>query len=152
MKEIKQNPRILIVTPEITYLPKGMGNIANYLTAKALRRHIPLPAGEIKSLTGLAVAKAVAYYDSQKATCSLRRWAYSQGWRLLLAEVRNELRSLRRLENSQKPHHSLARPTNIARKTPLNPRKHLTNLANLAILEVAKVANHRKYQASGSSR
>ncbi len=35
MQELKQNPRILIVTPEITYLPKGMGNIANYLTAKA---------------------------------------------------------------------------------------------------------------------
>ena len=25
----------MIVTPEVTYLPKGMGNIANYLTAKA---------------------------------------------------------------------------------------------------------------------
>ena len=29
------NPRILIVTPEVTYLPDGMGNIANNLTAKA---------------------------------------------------------------------------------------------------------------------
>jgi len=28
-------PRILIVTPEITYLPQGMGNMANHLTAKA---------------------------------------------------------------------------------------------------------------------
>ncbi len=28
-------PRILIVTPEITYLPHGMGNMANYLVAKA---------------------------------------------------------------------------------------------------------------------
>ena len=28
-------PRILIVTPEITYLPPGMGNMANKLTAKA---------------------------------------------------------------------------------------------------------------------
>ena len=28
-------PRILIVTPEITYLPPGMGNMANNLTAKA---------------------------------------------------------------------------------------------------------------------
>ncbi len=27
-------PRILVVTPEITYLPQGMGNMANYLTAK----------------------------------------------------------------------------------------------------------------------
>ena len=30
-----KNPRILIVTPEITYLPRGMGNMANRLTAKA---------------------------------------------------------------------------------------------------------------------
>lgn len=29
------NPRVLIVTPEVTYLPLGMGNIANYLSAKA---------------------------------------------------------------------------------------------------------------------
>ncbi|MCF8036466.1 MAG: glycogen/starch synthase [Desulfobacteraceae bacterium] len=31
----KRNPRVLIVTPEVTYLPQGMGNIANYLSAKA---------------------------------------------------------------------------------------------------------------------
>ncbi len=30
-----KNPRILIVTPEITYLPSGMGNMANKMTAKA---------------------------------------------------------------------------------------------------------------------
>ncbi len=30
-----RNPRVLIVTPEVTYLPKGMGNMANMLTAKA---------------------------------------------------------------------------------------------------------------------
>jgi len=29
------NPRILIVTPEVTYLPNRMGSFANYLTAKA---------------------------------------------------------------------------------------------------------------------
>ncbi len=29
------NPRILVVTPEITYLPQGMGNLANIMTAKA---------------------------------------------------------------------------------------------------------------------
>ena len=29
------NPRILVVTPEITYLPAGMGNMANRMTAKA---------------------------------------------------------------------------------------------------------------------
>lgn len=31
----KANPRILIVTPEITYLPHGMGNMADRMTAKA---------------------------------------------------------------------------------------------------------------------
>ena len=30
-----RNPRILVVTPEITYLPQGMGNMGNHLTAKA---------------------------------------------------------------------------------------------------------------------
>ncbi len=30
----KAKPRILVVTPEITYLPNGMGNMANFLTAK----------------------------------------------------------------------------------------------------------------------
>ncbi len=29
------NPRILIVTPEVTYLPEGMGNLANGFSAKA---------------------------------------------------------------------------------------------------------------------
>ena len=31
----KKNPRILIVTPETTYLPEGMGNLANTMAAKA---------------------------------------------------------------------------------------------------------------------
>jgi len=31
----RKNPRILIVTPEITYLPTGMGNMANRMSAKA---------------------------------------------------------------------------------------------------------------------
>jgi starch synthase/alpha-amylase len=35
MIEIPQNPRILVVTPEVTYLPNGMGNMANWLSAKA---------------------------------------------------------------------------------------------------------------------
>ena len=35
MSHTTDNPTVLIVTPEITYLPKGMGNLANYLTAKA---------------------------------------------------------------------------------------------------------------------
>jgi hypothetical protein len=29
------NPRILIVTPEVTYLPQGMGNLSDYLSVKA---------------------------------------------------------------------------------------------------------------------
>lgn len=35
MAHPQSNPRILVVTPEVTYLPDGMGNMANYLTAKA---------------------------------------------------------------------------------------------------------------------
>ncbi|MBF0120381.1 MAG: glycogen/starch synthase [Desulfobacterales bacterium] len=35
MTKIPKNPRILIVTPEATYLPDRMGGLANYLTAKA---------------------------------------------------------------------------------------------------------------------
>ena len=35
MKKSSKNPRILIVTPEITYLPDGMGNMYNKLRAKA---------------------------------------------------------------------------------------------------------------------
>ncbi len=35
MAHTKKNPCILVVTPEITYLPNGMGNMANALTAKA---------------------------------------------------------------------------------------------------------------------
>ncbi len=31
----ERNPRILVVTPEITYLPQGMGNMANSMRAKA---------------------------------------------------------------------------------------------------------------------
>lgn len=35
MGQKNKQPRILLVTPEITYLPKGMGNLANKLMAKA---------------------------------------------------------------------------------------------------------------------
>ncbi len=31
----RKNPRILVVTPEVTYLPDDMGNVANYMSAKA---------------------------------------------------------------------------------------------------------------------
>jgi starch synthase/alpha-amylase len=35
MTTTQKNPRILIVTPETTYLPEGMGNLANSMVAKA---------------------------------------------------------------------------------------------------------------------
>jgi starch synthase/alpha-amylase len=35
MPRRRKNPRVLIVTPEVTYLPDRMGNLANFLTAKA---------------------------------------------------------------------------------------------------------------------
>ena len=35
MPSAKPNPRVLIVTPEVTYLPDRMGNFSQYLTAKA---------------------------------------------------------------------------------------------------------------------
>ncbi len=35
MRHPKRNPRILIVTPEVTYLPDRMKSMANYFTAKA---------------------------------------------------------------------------------------------------------------------
>lgn len=34
-QKVLKNPRILVVTPEVTYLPNRMGNLANFLTAKA---------------------------------------------------------------------------------------------------------------------
>jgi starch synthase/alpha-amylase len=35
MASAKKNPRVLVVTPEVTYLPDRMGNFSRYLTAKA---------------------------------------------------------------------------------------------------------------------
>ena len=35
MQKKRKSPRILVVTPEITYLPEGMGNMINSLHAKA---------------------------------------------------------------------------------------------------------------------
>jgi starch synthase/alpha-amylase len=31
----EKNPTVLVVTPEVTYLPQGMGNVSNHLVAKA---------------------------------------------------------------------------------------------------------------------
>ena len=35
MQMTMNNPTVLVVTPEVTYLPEGMGNMSNHLTAKA---------------------------------------------------------------------------------------------------------------------
>ncbi|MGD8261752.1 MAG: glycogen/starch synthase [Desulfobacterales bacterium] len=35
MKEVPCNPRVLVVTPEVTYLPHRMGGLASFYTAKA---------------------------------------------------------------------------------------------------------------------
>ena len=35
MAELPCNPRVLIVTPEVTYLPHRMGGLASFYTAKA---------------------------------------------------------------------------------------------------------------------
>ena len=35
METPRRNPRVLVVTPEITYLPDRMGNLASFFTAKA---------------------------------------------------------------------------------------------------------------------
>ena len=71
-------------------------DVVAQLAGKAVRRHLPLDRDELLSLAGLAAAKANAYYDQARATCSFRQWIYSQGWRLLLSEVRDELRRRRR--------------------------------------------------------
>jgi len=35
MESPRRNPRVLVVTPEVTYLPDRMGNLASFFTAKA---------------------------------------------------------------------------------------------------------------------
>ncbi len=35
MVEVSSNPRVLVVTPEVTYLPDRMGGLASFFTAKA---------------------------------------------------------------------------------------------------------------------
>jgi starch synthase/alpha-amylase len=35
MNTVSCNPRVLVVTPEVTYLPDRMGGLASYFTAKA---------------------------------------------------------------------------------------------------------------------
>ena len=35
MVDVPCNPRVLVVTPEVTYLPDRMGGLASFFTAKA---------------------------------------------------------------------------------------------------------------------
>jgi len=70
--------------------------VINTLAARARRRHLPTPPSELPGLAGLAVARAAAYYDPTRATCSLREWLFSQGWRLLLSAVRDARRQAQR--------------------------------------------------------
>ncbi len=58
-KKPNATPRILIVTPEITYLPSGMGNMANRLTAKA-GGLADVSASLVSSLFGLGADVHVA--------------------------------------------------------------------------------------------
>jgi RNA polymerase sigma factor (sigma-70 family) len=71
--------------------------VLSTLVARAVRAHVPLPREELQSLSGVALARARDRYDPDRATCSLREWLYSQGWRFLLSEVRNELRRRRQI-------------------------------------------------------
>ncbi len=62
MTEKIKNPRILIVTPEVTYLPNRMGSLANYLTAKA-GGLADVSAGLISALFGQGADVHVALPD-----------------------------------------------------------------------------------------
>ena len=59
------NPRILIVTPEVTYLPPGMGNLSNYFSVKA-GGVADVSASLIKALFKLGVDVHVALPDYRR--------------------------------------------------------------------------------------
>jgi len=59
------NPRVLIVTPEVTYLPSGMGNLSNYLSVKA-GGVADVSAGLIRSLFEQGADVHVAIPDYRK--------------------------------------------------------------------------------------
>jgi hypothetical protein len=65
-------------------------HLARHLARRALRRRGPLPASEVHSLAGLAVAEALARYDPDQATCGRGLWADHCGWLILQTLVRNE--------------------------------------------------------------
>lgn len=70
--------------------------IVNYLVRDAGRRRGSLSMDELRSLAGLATAKARANYRPDRARCCLRRWVYRWGRQLLMAEIRDELARRRR--------------------------------------------------------
>ena len=70
--------------------------VVNYLTRDASARRGGLAMDELRGLACLAAPKARANYRPDKAKCSLRRWVYRWGKRLLSAEIRNELARRRR--------------------------------------------------------
>jgi DNA-directed RNA polymerase specialized sigma24 family protein len=67
-------------------------HIARFLARKALHTRPPLPASEVYSLAGLAVAMAIAKYRAHEATATLAAWTCGCGWFLLLNLLRTELR------------------------------------------------------------
>ena len=44
--------------------------VVRCLSARAARHGVPLPKAELDSMAGLAAARARAYYDPARATCS----------------------------------------------------------------------------------
>ena len=77
MHATENNPRILVVTPEVTYLPDSMGNIANYLKAKAGGLKIGFVIGKesphkgkaeeaVKALEGKGIPAKLLDFDGGK--------------------------------------------------------------------------------------
>ena len=107
--------------------------VMNFLTKKARLRHLPAAPDELPGLAGLAVARAAAYYDPDKATCTLREWLFSQGWRLLLTAVRDAARktkqSVRMAAFSDlSMQRELANPSSTPGPDPRSPVDILTEL------------------------
>ena len=69
MMSLYQNPRVLIVTPEVAYLPHGVDNAADYLSAKASRL-ADVSAAIIKTLyeQGADVHVAITVFFSRCIT------------------------------------------------------------------------------------
>ncbi len=75
-----KRPRILVVTPEITYLPAGMGNMANHMTAKA---------GGLADVSASLVAELFASgADVHVALPHYRRMFHMDAARLISDELR----------------------------------------------------------------